>query len=326
MSARLHAPSLAPYVVYLHRPHEPFAADPFVCWLQSAGVRVLRHRLSFHHEIPPARRKRRADIGTAHLNLGAYGRLDVPRLVTGRLLTELQERKLSTEQVLYTDTDVLFADDVDLLQQRLGAPLRNFAAGTEYFSASMNSGVMLMNTSAFIREWPGMLSYAVSRKFRFLAADQSWIHEYFTERRGSPIAAEPGWEALSDELYNARAFAHPLQPRRGAEQQVPRVWHWHGYKPHDVKCWLDAMRAGRWPLRGWRDETPNCRRGRCRWKPIIGSGCRYFGRISLNPCYLRTYTYLLMQHLSLLQLADQLVLRNSSDGYCEAGIASVKHQ
>ena len=36
----------------------------------------------------------------------------------------------------------------------------------------------------------------------------------------------------------------------------------------------------------------------------MGSGCRYFGRIAMTPCYLRTYTYLLTQHRRLLTLAD----------------------
>ena len=65
-----------------------------------------------------------------------------------------------------------------------------------------------------------------------------------------------------------------------------------------------AIEGGSWPARGWNDIKPNCRQGRCRWKPIMGSGCRYFGRIAMTPCYLRTYTYLLTQHRRLLTLAD----------------------
>ena len=64
-------------------------------------------------------------------------------------------------------------------------------------------------------------------------------------------------QALDDAEYNARAFAHPAppkagHPRAGRAVARPRIWHWHGYKPQDVACWLEAMRRGSWPARGWR--------------------------------------------------------------------------
>ena len=31
-------------------------------------------------------------------------------------------------------------------------------------------------------------------------------------------------------------------------------WHWHGYKPEDVQCWIDAMRDDTWPKRSWREQ------------------------------------------------------------------------
>ena len=91
----------------------------------------------------------------------------------------------------------------------------------------------------------------------------------------------------------------------GGEHVEPKLWHWHGYKPSDVDCWLNAIDSGAWPERSWR-ALPNCKRGRCKWKPIVGSGCRYFGRITMKPCYLRTYVYMLAQHRKLLELADSV--------------------
>lgn len=116
-------------------------------------------------------------------------------------------------------------------------------------------------------------------------------------------------QALDDAEYNARAFAHPAppkagHPRAGRAVARPRIWHWHGYKPQDVACWLEAMRRGSWPARGWRDTKVPCRRGRCRWKPVIASGCRYFGRIDMRPCYLRTYVHLLVQHHRAIAIAE----------------------
>ena len=43
----------------------------------------------------------------------------------------------------------------------------------------MNSGVMLLNASTLGRELPAMLRYAVERRFRFLALDQTWLAEWF---------------------------------------------------------------------------------------------------------------------------------------------------
>lgn len=59
------------------------------------------------------------------------------------------------------------------------APTPTFYAGTEVFSGGMNSGVMLLNASTLGRELPAMLRYAVERRFRFLALDQTWLAEWF---------------------------------------------------------------------------------------------------------------------------------------------------
>ena len=48
--------------------------------------------------------------------------------------------------------------------------------------------------------------------------------------------------------------------------------------------------------------------GRCRFKPVLGSPCRYFGRLDLGlqPCYLRTYTHLFNQHERLVFLSEMI--------------------
>ena len=55
--------------------------------LASSGVRVIDHALSFRKDIPAA--AQRGSGGTAHLNVGAFCRLDVPLLVDS-LRAELQ--------------------------------------------------------------------------------------------------------------------------------------------------------------------------------------------------------------------------------------------
>ena len=347
-SARLHAPSLQPYVLYMHSDGQRFEdADPLASWLVAEGVRVVNERLSFAAHVPRVRWRMKTLTGIC--------KLDIPR-VAHSLADELTSRGLDRDRVLWTDADVLFAGDWSpppgaLLQSvprarargaaaraRSGAvnmaaegmamagwptsattreahqdgsrgggdPLRGFAfaAGTEVFSPTLNSGVIYANVSAFVTAWPSMLAFAIRRRFKFAVADQSWMQAFFGDH----------WVRLDDAVYNARPFTHPrrhdLGPIRGTRRvdgglpRPPRIWHWHGYKHTDVRCWLRAMANGSWPERAWRPPR-HCesRRGSCSYKPIRGSGCRYLGRITPSRCYLRTYTYLLEQHEQLLAMA-----------------------
>lgn len=142
-----------------------------------------------------------------------------------------------------------------------------------------------------------------------------------TPRRKRKRANVTGWDRLDESIFNARPFVHPWRghPRRRVPLpwHEPRIWHWHGYKPSDVACWMRSIAEGTWPLRAWRD-TPGCARGDsarlkgakegggCLFQPIRDSGCRHLGRIRLSKCYLRTYTYLFEQHRKLLRIANQL--------------------
>ena len=286
-SARLHAPSLAPYVLYVHGPDQPLdgETDDLSRWLSNRGVRVHNTRLSFADDIPKIRWRMRTLTGIC--------KMDIPR-VANTLRSELTQRGLDPNRILWTDADILFAGD---FHYPPSSPLPTFAAGTEVFSPSLNSGVIYGNVSTMVSQWPAMLQYAIKRRFKFTVADQSWMQQWFRK----------DWIALDDGLYNARPFAHPRRWRGmdGVAVKEPHIWHWHGYKGGDVQCWLDSMANGTWPLRAWRKpEGCQKKRGACSYKPIRGSGCRYLGRITPNNCYLRTYTYLLRQHQSLVALAQ----------------------
>ena len=322
-SARLNAPSLAPYVLYMHSTDDEIANKHedtgiatkhedtgITTWLKSMGVRVINSRLSFLSMMP--RHKRRMERSTG------ICKMDIPLAARGHQ-AELAARGLDTERVLMTDADVLFADDFTFARWPRTRRLKTFAAGEEFFSSSLNSGVVYFNVSTLIAERPRMLQYAFDKAFNFLVADQSWLQEWFDPALGKGKRAKlTGWLRLDESVFNARPFAHPWRghPRRlrPLPWLQPRIWHWHGYKPADVACWLGSMAAGAWPLRAWRD-TPGCvegararslgakEGGACLYQPIKDSGCRYLGRIRQSKCYLRTYTYLLMQHQRLLHLS-----------------------
>ena len=300
-SGLLHAPSLAPYVLYMHEREEDFddERDELGRWLRAQGVRVVNAKLSFAKHIPPIRWRMKTLTGIC--------KMDIPRAAHA-LAGELASRNLDPHRILWTDADIIWAGDWSF---PVSAPLPTFAAGTETFSGSLNSGVIYGNVSTMVNEWPAMLAYAIKRRFKFTVADQSWMSLWFGKKR---------WQVLDDEMFNARPFIHPLRKRLVGDDGAllsadlappvtqPRLWHWHGYKSGDVQCWLDAMANGSWPERAWR--KPECvgrlrGRGACSYKPIRGSGCRYLGRISPGPCYLRTYTYLLRQSERLLALAQR---------------------
>jgi len=282
----------------------------FVAWLRRAGVALLRHRLSFYDLLPmKSRRKRTAK--NPNLNVGAFGRLDMGLLVEA-MRDELLTRGLDAERVLYTDTDVLFASDVNYAGLR-AMPLPTFAAGTEVFSPALNSGVMLINATAWAAHYVAMVAYGQRKGFKFLSYDQTWVQGYFKHVAvQAGVSLEQAWAQLPDMEYNARGYMHPVHHHRRAPV-LPRLWHWHGFKPPDVECWHRAIASGAWPVRAWRNTVPGCTgktRPRCMFMPVHGSGCRYFGRLTavlgMTPCYLRTYTYLLQQHRRMLAVAKAL--------------------
>ena len=304
------------------------ANKAFVAWLRRAGVPLLWHRLSFYDLLPMKSRRGRTSKNP-NLNVGAFGRLDMGLLVDA-MREELLSRRLDAERVLYTDTDVLFASDVDYATLA-SLPLATFAAGTEVFSPGLNSGVMLINATAWAAHYGAMIAYGQRKGFKFLSYDQTWVHGYFKYAAAqASIPFERAWTPLSDAIYNARGFMHPLRHGR-REPVLPRLWHWHGFKPNDVECWHRAIASGDWPQRAWRNTVPGCTgktRPRCLFMPVHGSGCRYFGRLTavlgMSPCYLRTYTYLLQQHRRMLAVAAALGERPEqvSASPCAAKVAA----
>jgi len=109
-SALLNAPSLKPYFVYTYLPHQDMDADDdddLSRWLLKAGTRVVRWQLSFWNLIPAKIRSAKQ----GHINVGAFGRLDVPLLVNTLLRKEFDDAGLTRKFALYTDADVMFARD-----------------------------------------------------------------------------------------------------------------------------------------------------------------------------------------------------------------------
>ena len=184
LSALLNAPSLVPHVVYMHHAGQSFEpADELEEWLRLLGVRTISHRLSFAEALyatvaDPASGMLR--VGPVGIDIGTYCRMDVP-FIARRLAEEegWLARGIDAERVLYTDTDVLFAHDAASLVQS-PEPLPTYLMGTEVFSVvTPNAGVVLLNCTALMDEFPAMLRYAQERGFHFHQVDQTWFFEWF---------------------------------------------------------------------------------------------------------------------------------------------------
>ena len=321
LSALLNAPSLVPHVVYMHHAQQTLEHDEFTNWLQSLGVRVILHRLSFAgslqkgiHPISDAFGTLR--FGSSTLDIGTFCRMDIPAIAHNLSMAEdWAARGIDRERLLYTDTDVLFAGDVDAL---LALPRpRTFLAGTEVFSqTNINAGVMLMNLTAMLSEWPLMLEYGRQRRFRFKQPTQSWITEWFLPSYKinaafweENVTHLTGWHPLEDALWNARAFAHG----KGATPHGPHIWHWHGFKAADVECWLARIGKDGVPCAPSSSAGDSCQRlspaqNISSLALIKGSSCPQFTILNrfLGGCALRTYVYLLGEFLRFTSLAGAM--------------------
>ena len=317
LSALLNAPSLVPHVVYMHHAHQLFEADDLTRWLQALGVRMMYHRLSFAADLYATTANATTGLlrrGPPGIDIGTYCRMDVP-FIARRLAVEENwaARRLDSEHVLYTDSDVLWAHDAAELMQ--SPRPRTFSMGTEVFDKQKpNAGVTLLNVSAMIEELPAMLRYARERHFHFWEVDQSWIWEWFTPSYKSLVRLKywrrlkhlTGWLQLSDAKWNARGFHHPA---RGVE---PHLWHWHGFKARDVECWLHHLSGDGQPCAR---ETAD---GRCTPTAWSNSSIKHLmhmrGCVKRQPivytwgtCAFRVYLYLLNEHRRLLSLADAVL-------------------
>ena len=327
MSVKLNAPNLAPYFVYTYLPRQDFEADDddaFAVWLEKAGTRVVRWRLSFWAALPQKIRSSKQ----GHINVGAFGRLDVP-LIVSKLTEEFQERGLSTDFALYTDADVMFTRDwpqhsavLKCQNCKRGWPAPSccrhpltetdpqvFLAGTEVFAIwGLNSGVMLMNIPSMLSHRDELIAFATKKQWNFLMYDQGLLEEFY--RRNS-TKGHHEWDSFDDAIYNARGFMnfHDVQLHSDLR---PIIWHWHGYKPYDVQCWLDGLISGRVELPGPSVSSEPLPHGGGGLNTMLRSsksaGCRgsLNPRLALPECSLHLYLRLLSHYYHLLHLAENI--------------------
>ena len=193
--------SLSPHLVYSGRD------NAFLDYLASIGVKIVRHRLSFADDIDKAPLRPGFDKVWAN---GTFLRFDIPLI------------EQDDEVVLYTDTDVIFLDDIEC--PALTVPL---AAANEYIIADLppqetneafNAGVLFLNIPVLRRLHTMMIRFTVADDFENGSLgwyDQSVLNVLFREFR-APLAQEFNW----------RPFA--------GVSSSPRIVHFHLVKPTHV--------------------------------------------------------------------------------------------
>ncbi len=133
-SAKENAPSLIP-IVLISGPE----SDLPLKVRQLKNVRFISHNLTFYDQL--------VSSGIHMGEFGAYYRLDIP-VVFQKILPSLNATEIDTGYALYTDTDVLFYNDIN--ECTINKP-KVIAIGPEHKHNTMsNSGVLYLNLTGLL--------------------------------------------------------------------------------------------------------------------------------------------------------------------------------
>jgi len=195
-----------------------------------------------------------------------------------------------------------------------------FGAATEVFTPwGMNSGVMYINVENATKYADGLIDYAAAKGYKsFSTADQSCMERFFGQGNFGPEGIN-AWDWLDDAVINSRGFLQPSKflDHNGAKhagnggevQSRSAVWHWHGYKADQIRCFFDRIADGSWDVTKNTDngplqqQVPGC-------AIVKGSGA--FPR-AMKGCYLVTYAWMLTQHERLQQIARSMQIKQEGE-------------
>lgn len=197
-------------------------------------------------------------------NFGTYGRLDGALLVRELHRAGGLPAGVEPSTFLYTDTDVMFVDDP--VDELLAMPRPTlFAAAADELGPGCNMGIMYCSTAGMEGIKKGLLAYGQSRGFKFGNGDQTMVNNYFrlnrlrwqtlpatlnrravlsclrqqSEPEGTAKVAGNGTQMVT--RAPLRLWSRGLAARAAngsAPCAAAQVWHWHGAKPRDVRCWF----------------------------------------------------------------------------------------
>mmetsp|Transcript_6164 Transcript_6164/g.7886 ORF Transcript_6164/g.7886 Transcript_6164/m.7886 type:complete len:252 (-) Transcript_6164:241-996(-) len=166
-----------------------------------------------------------------------------------------------------------------------------------------------------------MINFANSKAWNFMSYDQGLLEKFYRRPPNSirqsnhetisnsvsnlnisieefKTKGDRLWDSFDDNLYNARGF---MKFNKGQlHAHPPIVWHWHGFKPYDVQCWLEQLQNGNWHLKDdIRSLIQHSKRRGCRG--LVNH------RMSFPECSLHLYLLLYSSYQRLLVIANQLL-------------------
>ena len=191
-------------------------------WAEAKGVKVVYSpRLSFQDDVDKGLMKKGV-TGFNHRQ-GPFLRLDIPKMIKEHGLLDLPN--VCKRHVLYTDVDVMFANDItmrdiELLSESVGEGIASY--GREYSKSAhiFNTGVMVMNVKRLDYEMPKIIEYAKSQD-TYPRHDQKMLNGY----REMNDQAHEMFNLLPMQ-YNWKAY-WGLEPSSLSEV---KILHFHGPK------------------------------------------------------------------------------------------------
>jgi hypothetical protein len=187
--------------------------DKWIKWMESQGVKVVNHRLSFAQTIIDHHTPARIDIA-----LGAFLRCDIPIVC--------EQLGIKDQYVFYSDTDVIFINpNVDYINQLKP----EFVAASVEFNPNdwsyFNSGVMVINTSGLKSLIPDIISKIPTHGRP--TEDQSVLNAVIGNR-WLYMLVEYNWKAYWTRNHNETLI------------------HFHGPKPFTPANHWPSLKYGAW--------------------------------------------------------------------------------
>ena len=231
ISARDNAPVLQPVLMLgRHGLNATSGLSHFGRWARTQGALVFNvDRLEFQDQLDRYLGPRLPGAFRFDHMQGPYLRLHVPVLIRKH---HLLTKDICSDVVLYTDCDVVFlhvsAHAMMVEQSLLHGHVWSFSSEGKNSWALENTGVMLINNTAFEGIYTDFIEFGIKHKFDFEAFDQGWIRRYssFTKHRGTARFLHTEWNW---KVYWGN------KSKKGV-----KIVHFHGPKP-GIGTWLSCL-------------------------------------------------------------------------------------
>jgi hypothetical protein len=169
LSARAVAPSLHPHLLYMHNAH-----DALTAWMARHGVVVhLWPQLTFASSL--AQRSAGDGLMANGYSHSVWAKLELPVLMKRVREAGQLPPSVHPELLLTTDTDVLFARDINVAA--LPAHIRFLAGANDQAGSGINGGVLVLNTTSMLERLPALIAYGRRRQWAFGLNEQTMFNK-----------------------------------------------------------------------------------------------------------------------------------------------------